>query len=149
MPKVRTQTFIQAPPERCFDLARDVGVHAATAEHTGERVIYAPSSGLLELGDEVEFEARHLGIRQRLRSKIVEFERPKRFVDRMQRGAFRRMTHLHEFRPENGGTLMIDELEFASPFGFVGTAFDALFLAGYMRRFLDRRSQELKRIAES
>jgi hypothetical protein len=36
-----------------------------------------------------------------------------------------------------------------SPLGFVGLLVDRLLLSGYMRRFLARRNQVLKNLAES
>lgn len=97
MPIVRVETEIAASLEECFDRARDVNLHTDSTTGSKERIVDAPPSGMLELGDEVEFEAVHFGIRQRLRSKIVEYDRPNRFVDEMQRGAFKRLRHTHEF----------------------------------------------------
>ena len=105
--------------------------------------------GLLELGDEVTWEARHLGIRQRLTARISRFERPVLFEDVMVRGAFASLRHVHEFLPRDGGTTMIDTFTFTSPLGPVGAIVDRLFLAGYIRRFLVSRANELKRMAES
>lgn len=146
---IRTETFIAATPEVCFDLARDVNAHASSTAQSKERIIDAPASGLLELGDEVEFEAVHFGIKQRLRSKIVEFKRPLRFVDEMQRGAFKRLRHTHEFEAIESGTKMVDIMDFASPFGFLGAMADRLFVASYLRGFLVRRNEELKAMAEA
>jgi ligand-binding SRPBCC domain-containing protein len=146
---IRLETLIDAPIEYVFDLARNIQAHAASAAHTGERIVECPPSGLVELGDEVEFEARHFGIRQRLRSKIVEYDRPRRFVDQMQRGAFKTLRHVHEFRSAADGTLMIDELEFTSPLGVLGKLADVLVLRSYMTNFLRRRNTQLKRMAEA
>jgi ligand-binding SRPBCC domain-containing protein len=148
LPNIKVETNIEAPPGLCFDLARHVNAHAFSTAHTRERIVDAPPTGLLQLGDEVEFEAVHFGIKQRLKSKIVEYDRPKRFVDEMQKGAFKRLRHTHEFQETPGGTLMIDTLDFASPFGALGAIADRLFLRRYMQRFLKRRSQALKRMAE-
>ena len=103
---------------------------------------------MLEMGDEVEFEAKHFGIRQRLRSKIVEYDRPHRFVDQMQKGAFARMKHIHGFERTASGTKMIDTLDFASPFGPLGAIVDRLVLKKYMEKFLRMRNDELKQMAE-
>ncbi|HVT11562.1 MAG TPA: SRPBCC family protein [Fimbriimonadaceae bacterium] len=148
MPRIEVATLILAPPEVCFDLARDIRVHEQTTQGTGERVVSAPESGMLAMGDEVTFEAKHLGVRQRLTSKIVAYDRPREFTDEMQRGAFKSLRHIHRFEAEDGGTRMIDILEFQSPGWIFGAIFDALFLAGYMRRFLVRRGEELRVIAE-
>jgi ligand-binding SRPBCC domain-containing protein len=146
---IRTEIEIAAPPEVCFDLARDMNAHAASTASTKERIVECPPGGLLELGDEVEFEAVHFGIKQRLRSKIVEYDRPHRFIDEMQRGAFKRLRHTHEFQPKTGGTLMVDVLDFASPLGPFGVIVDRLFIGRYMRTFLIARNEELKKMAET
>lgn len=105
--------------------------------------------GLIGMGDEVTWEARHFGIKQRLTVRVTIFERPVRFQDVMISGAFKRMQHEHEFVAQDTGTLMLDRFEFESPFGILGWIFDRLFLAGYMRRFLIRRNRILKELAES
>jgi ligand-binding SRPBCC domain-containing protein len=148
MPLIKAETFIRAPRELCFDLARDVEVHMASTAETGERAVAGVTSGLMELNDEVTWEARHLYVRQRLTSKITEMERPRMFVDEMQRGAFKTLRHLHLFLPERDGTRMIDELEFTSPCGILGRVADALFLENYMRRFLIKHNEYIKRVAE-
>jgi len=149
MPTIRLATSIDAPPERCFDLARDVAAHVRSTAGTDERAVGGVTVGLLGLGDEVTWEARHLGIRQRLTVRISRFERPRMFEDVMVRGAFASLRHVHEFVPRDGGTTMIDTFTFASPFGPIGAMVDRVYLAGYMRRFLISRANELKRMAES
>jgi ligand-binding SRPBCC domain-containing protein len=148
MPLVEVRTLIRAPIENCFDLARDVRVHERTAAATSERVVET-TRDLLELGDQVTFEARHFGIRQRLTSRIVACDRPHQFTDEMQRGAFKRLSHNHRFEATDAGTEMTDLLDLESPFGILGRVVDALILRRYMRSFLIKRGDELKRIAEA
>lgn len=78
MTTVVIETRIAAPIERCFDLARDVDAHVRSSAATRERVVGGRTTGLLELGDTVTFEGVHLGVRQRLTSRITEFDRPRR-----------------------------------------------------------------------
>jgi ligand-binding SRPBCC domain-containing protein len=146
---VRLWTSIAAPPERVFDLARSIDAHQQSAEDTHERAIAGVTQGLIGMGDEVTWEARHFGIKQKLTVRITEFERPLRFQDVMVSGAFNSMKHDHEFIAQPPGTLMVDRFEFASPFGILGRIVDRAFLASYMRRFLERRNQILKTLAES
>jgi ligand-binding SRPBCC domain-containing protein len=148
MPVIKLETFIRAPIEVCFDLARDVEVHMASTAWTGERAIAGVTIGMMELDDEVTWEAVHLGVRQRLTSRITAFERPRMFVDEMQRGAFKTLRHLHLFEPLDGGTLMLDEMTYASPLGILGRLADALFLENYMRRLLIKHNEYIKRVAE-
>jgi ligand-binding SRPBCC domain-containing protein len=146
---LRVTTRIAAVPERCFDLARSVDAHLQSAADTGERVVAGRTSGLCELGDVVTWEGRHLGVVQRLTSRITALQRPTYFQDRMVAGAFRSFEHDHHFEPDGaGGTVMRDELRFAAPYGPIGWLAERLVLAHHLRRFLERRRAALKAMAE-
>jgi ligand-binding SRPBCC domain-containing protein len=155
MPRIVVETLIQATPERCFDLARDVGVHEKTTGSTKERVVeirkasgQVETTGLLELGDEVTFEAVHFGLRQRLTSKVVAFDRPHEFADEMQKGAFKSLRHIHRFEQTDSGTKMTDVFDFESPGWIFGSLANTLFVTRYMAAFLQARGEELKKLAE-
>src|SRR5438046_1650136 len=107
MGEITVRTWIDAPVEHCFDLARDVDAHVESAAFSGEHVV-APGklSGTLEAGDLICFEGRHLGIRQRFSVRITYVDRPRLFVDEMVSGFFKSLRHTHWFSPLAGGTLM-------------------------------------------
>ena len=149
MPVIVLRTRIVAPPSRCFDLARDVDLHERSTAASHERAVAGVTSGLLKPGDEVTWEATHLGVRQRLISRITEFDPPNRFVDEMVRGAFARFRHEHQFLAVRGGTEMVDIFDYTSPLGPLGRLADGLFLRRYMMRLLRARNAYLKRAAES
>ncbi|MGD6854378.1 SRPBCC family protein [Bacillus infantis] len=148
MPTIRHSQFIKAPIEICFDLARSVEVHIQTTSRTQERAVGGVTSGLLEKGDMVTWEAVHFGIRQRLTAKVTVMEKPYRFVDIMVKGAFKSFVHTHEFLEEAEGTVMIDTFQYESPFGLLGIAADKLFLERYMREFIVFRAEGLRELAE-
>jgi ligand-binding SRPBCC domain-containing protein len=149
MPTVVIETTIDAPVELCFDLARDVGVHAESAAFSSERIVKpGRMDGLLERGDLVAFEGRHFGIRQRFVARITELDRPIRFVDEMVHGSFRRLRHIHEFEWIGNATLMRDTIEWQAPFGCIGRLADALFLRRHMAWFVFTKQSVLKQIAE-
>lgn len=148
MPFIRLKTRINAPIELCFDLSRDLDVHMASSEPTRERAVAGVTFGMVKLDDEVTWAATHLGLRLRLTSKIIAYERPSMFVDEMLRGPFKRWHHKHVFETQDGETLMIDEVNYASPFGVIGQLVDMLYLENYMKRFLLRRNAHIKLIAE-
>jgi ligand-binding SRPBCC domain-containing protein len=148
MPVVTVETFLAAPPEVCFDLARDIGLHCATASHTQERAVAGVTIGLIGLGESVTFEGVHFGIRQRLTARVIEFERPHRFVDEMTQGAFKALQHVHEFMPAPSGTLMKDTIIWVSPFGILGILVDRLCLERHMKGFVMQRNAKLKEAIE-
>ena len=149
MPVIRIETRIAATPERCFDLARDVDLHQRSAAASSERAIAGVTSGKMGLGDTVTWRATHFGVPLRLSSRITEFDPPRRFVDEMVEGPFRRLRHVHTFEAIPGGTVMVDVFQYASPLGILGAVADALVLRRYLQHFLERRNAFLKRVAEA
>ncbi|MBM7705750.1 ligand-binding SRPBCC domain-containing protein [Chryseomicrobium aureum] len=148
MPIIHHEIFIHAPITVCFDLARNIDVHIQTTGKTNERAVAGVTSGLIEKGQTVTWEATHLGVRQQLTAKITEMDRPYRFVDAMVKGAFHSFTHIHEFVESGTGTIMKDTFSYKSPLGVVGIVADKLFLERYMREFIVSRAEGLKKIAE-
>ena len=143
MPRIELETQIQADPARCFDL------HTRSFGHTNERAVAGTTTGLIGLEEEVTWEGRHFGLRLRHSAKITAFDPPQHFRDEMTRGHFKFFRHDHYFAPANGGTRMLDVLEFRSPAGFVGRIVDFLVLHRYLKKLLQTRNAFIKSVAES
>jgi ligand-binding SRPBCC domain-containing protein len=122
--------------------------HVQSRAHAGERVIHRPDHALLQLGEEVEFEGRHFGLRQRLRARIDVFYRPHHFRDVMIRGPFRSFAHDHSFEPTAAGTIMRDRVQFAAPIPLLGLLIERAILRPYLHRLLRTRASEIKQAAE-
>ena len=149
MPTIRLETYLNAPLERCFDLALNVDLHAQSQAHAHERPIAGVTAGPMHLGDTVTWEAVHFGFKQHLTSKITAYERPARFTDEMVSGVFQELHHTHEFVPQPPGTLMLDVFTFRAPLGLLGRGAEILFLTRYMKALLLTRNRYLKQVAES
>jgi ligand-binding SRPBCC domain-containing protein len=150
MPIVIVETYVNSSIEKCFDAARDIDLHTKTVwSFTREQAIAGTTMGLIELGETVTFQATHFAIRQSLTSKIIEFNRPMLFIDKMQKGAFKSLKHIHEFIEHGDGTIMKDTLEFQSPYGIMGILFDTLVLKHYMKKFINDRNLNLKAILQA
>ncbi|MCU1291921.1 MAG: cell division protein [Bryobacterales bacterium] len=149
MPVIELRTEIHAPIERVFDLSRSVDLHMASTAQTGERAVAGVTSGLMALGQEVTWRARHFGVWQHLTSRITAFDRPAHFRDSLVGGIFQRFDHDHFFAASGTGTVMRDVFDFESPLGILGRIADSLFLARYMTRLLASRNTLIKTVAES
>ena len=149
MPLIEIKTYIKADIKTCFDLARNTDFHKESLKHSNEHAIAGKTSGLIELGESVTWEAVHFGVKQQLTSKITEFNLPNYFVDEMVSGAFKSFKHEHIFIEEENHTLMIDKFYFQSPFGIFGKLANILFLKRYMKNLLITRNQFLKEKVES
>jgi ligand-binding SRPBCC domain-containing protein len=149
MAVIRLERFIDAPIERCFDLSRSIDLHVTSMTDQGERAVGGRMSGLIELGEDVTWEARHFGVTQRLTSRITAFDRPFRFRDSMVRGAFQRFDHDHLFEQRDSRTLMTDVFDYTAPLGILGIVAERLFLTRYMTNLLSQRNEVIQRMAES
>ncbi len=149
MAVINLRTEVSAPIDRVFDLSRSIDLHVASTAHTGERAIAGVTTGLIELGQEVTWRAKHFGVWQNLTSRITVFDRPKHFRDSMVRGAFARFDHDHTFEDHGPFTHMIDRFDFDAPLGILGRLASGLFLRRYMERLLLERNRVIKQAAES
>ena len=148
MTRFRLETLVDAPIDRVFDLARDIGFHERSMTGSGERAIAGRKSGLIEAGETVTWRARHFGLWWTMTSRITVVERPTTFGDEQVSGPFRSFRHAHTFRSVPGGTFMVDDWEHDPPFGPIGWLADTLVLGRYMRRLLETRNAALKQEAE-
>lgn len=148
MPVLVLHTFIDAPAEAFFDLMRDIRLHTETTAQTNEKAVAGVTDGKIGLGQSVTFESTHFGMRQRLTVKVVEFDRPRLFVDEMIEGRFKAFKHIHEFEPVDGGTRMKDTLIWSLPLGIIGAIVDKLLLKRHLLNLVTKRNARLKEIAE-
>ncbi|MFS4483140.1 SRPBCC family protein [Hyunsoonleella sp. 2307UL5-6] len=148
MPLIEIETEIHCDTKTCFDLARNIDVHTESLKHTDEIPVAGKTTGLIELGEWVSWEAKHFGFVQHLTSKITEMKSPHYFVDEMVFGAFKSFRHEHIFDKTKNGTLMVDKFYFESPLGALGQVANALFLKRYMTKLLKKRNELLKQKAE-
>ncbi len=149
MPTIHLTTFIAAPADRVFDLARSIELHKKSMAHTDEQAIAGTSSGLIELNETVTWKAKHLHKTRILKSKITAMSRPLSFTDEMLEGDFKMLRHEHHFKPIDNGTLLIDLFTFDIPYGAIGKLAGKLFLIRYMKDLLETRNKAIKEYAES
>ncbi|HEV2355910.1 MAG TPA: SRPBCC family protein [Puia sp.] len=149
MPTIHLTTFIAAPGQRVFDLARSIDLHRKSMAHTNEEAIAGTTTGLIGLNESVTWKARHLRKTRILKSRITAMEPPLSFTDEMVEGDFKSIRHEHHFKQIDNGTLMIDILVYEAPYGGLGRLADRLFLTRYMRAMLERRNKVIKEYAES
>lgn len=140
MPEIVLETNINAPTETCFGLLRDPRIQAGR-----EPVI----TGEFGVGQTVTFVSSKFGLTQKLTVRVIEFDRPRLLVDEMTEGNFKSFKHIHEFLPNDGGTLMRDTLVWVSPFAIIGRIVDKFVIEGQLRQLVSGRNARLKTLAES
>lgn len=148
MPIIRLQTEINAPIERCFQLALSIDLHKASTANTNEEAIAGVTSGIIGLNETVTWRAKHFGFYFKMTSKITALTTNISFTDEMIKGPFKKLHHQHLFVSQGNTTLMEDVFEFEAPFGLLGKLTEQLVLIKYLNRFLILRNAYIKQEAE-
>ncbi|MDR6560370.1 MULTISPECIES: SRPBCC family protein [unclassified Arcicella] len=149
MPKITLETIIQSDIEICFDLARSIDLHKISTAHTNENAIDGTTTGLINLGETVTWEAKHFGIKQQLTSIITAFSYPNHFRDEQLKGIFKSFVHNHSFEVKDENVIMTDVFIFESPYGILGEIFNKVILTKYLTKLLADRNKIIKEYAES
>jgi ligand-binding SRPBCC domain-containing protein len=152
VPHIRLVTDLDAPQARAFDASLDLDLEVRAGDPYGMRIARRSerSGGIIEHGQAVTWQARHFGITWTHTSRITEHDRPKRFVDEMERGVFAEFRHVHTFEELPGHrTRMTDDLYYRSPLGALGRLADRLFVERRLRRLLTERNAEIARVCRT
>ena len=149
MQTVRLETRIAAPATRSFLLSLNIDLQMDVTARTRERAIAGVTGGLIGPDECVTWEGRYLGLLVHHTSKIVAYEPPTFFCDAMMKGIFKSYRHEHHFVESTDGTIMLDVLEFAAPFEWLGRIAEKVVLRKYLEAFLIERNAMIKRVAES
>lgn len=149
MPRIHVTTFINATAERVFDLSRSINLHMISTASTKEKAIAGVLSGLINKNETVTWQAKHLFKTRQFTSKITEMKSPAFFVDEMIKGDFKSFEHEHHFKAIDNGTIMIDIIQFETPYGNVGKMVNYIFLRSYIQKLLIKRNKVIKEYAET
>ena len=146
---IHLTTFIAAPIERVFDLSRSISLHKISSAHTNKEAIGGITSGLINKNETVTWRAKHLFKIRYFTTRISEMQSPNFFIDEMQEGDFKSLKHEHHFKKIDNGTIMIDILNFESPYGIIGKWFNKIYLKNILQKFIVQRNIVIKDYAET
>jgi ligand-binding SRPBCC domain-containing protein len=149
MAKIHLTSFIAAPIERVFDLCRSINLHQLSTASTNEKAIDGVMTGLINKNETVTWQAKHLFKTRQFTSKITEMKSPVFFTDEMIKGDFKSFHHEHHFKTVANGTIMINLLNFETPYGTLGKMLNSIFLKSYLEKFLIKRNEVIKEYAET
>lgn len=149
MTTIHLITKINAPIHEVFDLNRNIDIHKLSTAKSKETASAGITSGSINLNETVTWQGKHFGFYQTHKSKITAMEFPNYFVDEMMEGRFKSFKHEHTFVEKNGKTVMIDSIEYQTPFGIFGKIFDKYILKDYLTNFIKERNTFLKNLAEN
>jgi hypothetical protein len=113
-------------------------------------VIGGVTTGLVDLGQQVTWRAKHFGLWHNLTSKVTATESPTYFQVTMVKGIFRFMQADHRLRGlPSGFTELKDFFSIAAPLPILGLIAERIFLRSYMMKLNRERNAVIKQLAES
>jgi hypothetical protein len=106
--------------------------------------ILTPQPIRMKPGATIAYALRVRGIPLRWLTVIESWNPPFEFVDVQARGPYRFWRHTHRFTEAEGGTSIVDTVEYALPFGLLGRLVHRLQVARDLARIFDYRAQRVQ-----
>lgn len=147
MTTIRLTTWVNAPVERCFQLATSAAMSSPVSESL-------PASGVrigpLQIGDFIRWQMGLGKARLEYRSRIDVIRPCSYFREVMAaQGVFLYYEHDHHFARMDDGTRVRNEIRFTTRLGVLGRPLELTLFRTGLIQMLARRNARLKRIAES
>jgi uncharacterized protein (TIGR01777 family) len=92
------------------------------------RVLKCSTSEEIKEGTLIDYQLKIHGVPVRWKTLIESWQPGKSFVDTQLKGPYRKWHHTHRFEKVKGGTLLLDEVVYQVPGGFVGNQFGGKFI---------------------
>ena len=97
----------------------------------------------MKTGQVIDYLIRLKGIGIRWSSRISSYDPPNSFVDEQIRGPFSNWIHSHRFKEVNGGTIIVDHVEYSMPLGFIGEIANYIFVEKDLGYIFDYREKTI------
>jgi ligand-binding SRPBCC domain-containing protein len=146
---LRREQRLPRPPGAAFGFFADAGnLEAVTPPFLGFEIV-TPRPIAMRVGALIEYRLRLHGLPVSWLTRIEEWDTDPthpRFVDVQLAGPYRLWHHTHEFAPDGaGGSVMLDTVRYALPYGPLGEIARRAFVARDLDRIFDHRRE---RVAE-
>lgn len=106
--------------------------------------ILTPPPIEMKQGASIAYSLRLRGIPLRWLTEIERWNPPHEFVDLQAKGPFNLWRHTHQFAEVEGGTSIVDTVEYALPLGLLGRLVHWLQVGGDIKKIFDYRTKRVK-----
>lgn len=144
--QLQRRQFIPRPLSEVFPFFADAAnLEIITPPWLHFRIL-TPHPIVMEPGTLIDYRIVLSGVPLKWRTRIETFEPPYRFTDVQLRGPYRLWRHTHEFHEHEGGTLMLDRVDYQLPLGPLGSLAHRLFVQRQLRQIFDFRYETIERL---
>lgn len=98
----------------------------------------------MRAGAEIDYTIRWLGLPMRWKTLITGYDPPHSFTDEQAKGPYTIWRHRHSFEAVDGGTRVIDDVEYVLPLGVLGQVAHAVMVERQLRGIFEFRQRALK-----
>lgn len=98
----------------------------------------------MRAGARIDYSLSLFGVPLRWRTLITVWQPEERFVDEQERGPYAVWRHLHEFEAHGSSTRTRDVVDYALPFGPLGTLAHALCVRRTLKLIFDYREKAIR-----
>lgn len=148
MPTIHLTTFVAQSAAVVFDLSRHVGLHKDAMLDHREEAVAGTRFGLLEAGETITWRARHFMKDRLLRLRVVEMQKPERYITEQAMGPFASYRHERHVKPCDNGSILINLIHYEWPQGRWGRIADRLFLRSYLEQQIQKHNETIRKAAE-
>lgn len=140
------EQLVRRPLDEVFTFFADAGnLEAITPAFLNFRIL-TPQPIAMQPGTLIDYQIKLVGVPLKWRTRIEEFEPPRRFVDVQLRGPYRLWHHTHEFEVVPEGTRVIDRVRYQLYLGPLGRAAHAIWVRRTLERIFDHRRRTIDRL---
>lgn len=97
----------------------------------------------MRAGAEIDYTIRRLGLPMRWKTLITGYDPPHGFTDEQAKGPYTIWRHRHSFEAVDGGTRVIDDVEYVLPLGVLGQVAHAVMIERQLRGIFQFRQRAL------
>ncbi len=145
---LKKEQFLRQPLDKVFAFfAKPENLEKITPASLSFRIL-TPAPILMEKGRIIDYQIKIMGLPQRWRSIISDYQPPHFFVDEQLKGPYSFWHHTHRFSSKDGGTLIIDEVRYGLSFGMLGNLAHALFVRSQLESIFNYRAQVIERLIQ-
>jgi ligand-binding SRPBCC domain-containing protein len=141
---LRRELWLPRPVPEVFDFfSRAENLEQITPPWMQFRIL-TPQPIQMRAGALILYALRVRGIPLRWVTEIEQWNPPHQFVDCQAKGPYRLWRHTHTFTAVDGGTSIVDNVEYALPFGPLGRLIHRLQVARDLAQIFDYRQQRIR-----
>lgn len=140
------EQFLPLPRDEVFPFFADAGnLELITPDFLNFKIL-SPLPIEMRPGALIDYRLQLFGIPFEWRTEITSFDPPYRFTDSQVIGPYALWLHTHEFHEVDGGTRMVDRVEYDLPLWWLGSLAHWMFVRGTLEQIFQHRRRRVEEL---